>query len=585
MRKSVVIGLAVLFSFSVSSIHAQGPLAPAGAPGPTMKTLDQVEARTPITTIPITINTPGSYYLAGSLTPTSNASGISILSHDVTIDLNGFCISGTNWLSGIYVGSPIYSNIVIRNGSIEGWGNYGIDGYNADNLVVRDVQVRNTGIGGIQLGMNAFAENCQVINSGDGIGGYMNCAVRNCQVINLTGNGISLNNMAIVENSQITGCNGHGVYVGNNSLVKNCSVFSNRLNGISVGTGSAVLDNLCSYNALDGTSAHILSRGDETRIARNQLGQTGGKVITARGSDNVIADNVVLDALPQYDLSPTNSINILIHRLPVFLDWPCNAKVMGSLSGTAGISIQSDNVTLDLGGHTLTGTRVNPGVQFRGYSQVTVKNGTLKNWTLGIDGRSSTNCTLENVKIIGNNDGADLGPAAQVSKCCFLDNAGKGLQCEATARISDCETIGNGGIGITASFGALINRCVARDNGADGFKVAVSSEIAGCAAMENASNGISASYSYVRDNTCGNNTGSGIFIEAFASRVENNHVAYNTAYGIQVVGTDNILMRNTARQNIGHDYGIAGGNATGILVNVTGGGAISMSNPWVNFSY
>ncbi|MDD3604621.1 MAG: right-handed parallel beta-helix repeat-containing protein, partial [Kiritimatiellae bacterium] len=463
MRRFIACSLIVI-SLAVSTAFAQGPLAPAGAPGPVMKTLDQVEARTPITSLPMTISAPGSYYLTAPLSITSAVRGINIESDDVTIDLNGFSLNGTNGTTAIYVKSTIFSNIVIRNGSIEGWMSYGIDGNAADNLMVRDVQVRKTGDAGIRLGMNSIVANCQVMDSVGGIEGYIGCAVRNCQVMNIFGNGIDLNNGALVENSQAANCTMNGIYVGNDSLVKNCTVMSNEMNGISVGLRSAVLDNLCTYNALDGTSAHILSRSNETRIARNQLGQTAGTCIRALGSYGVIADNVVLDfrATSTYDLSRSNSINILIHRLPVFLDWPCNAKVMGSLSGADGIFIQSDDVTLDLGGHTLTGTDVNPGVRFRGYSQVTVKNGTLKNWILGIDGRSSTNCTLENVKIIGNNDGADLGPAAHVSHCTFSENAGYGLQCAQAAQILDSQAYKNGRSGIIAGMGSQISRCVAR---------------------------------------------------------------------------------------------------------------------------
>jgi hypothetical protein len=41
---------------------AQGSLTPPpGAPAPTMKTLDQIEARTPISSAPFTISAPGSY--------------------------------------------------------------------------------------------------------------------------------------------------------------------------------------------------------------------------------------------------------------------------------------------------------------------------------------------------------------------------------------------------------------------------------------------------------------------------------------------------------------------------------------------
>jgi len=37
---------------------AQGPLTPSGAPEPTMNTLGQVEPRTPISSLPYTIDQP-----------------------------------------------------------------------------------------------------------------------------------------------------------------------------------------------------------------------------------------------------------------------------------------------------------------------------------------------------------------------------------------------------------------------------------------------------------------------------------------------------------------------------------------------
>src|SRR6185295_16428367 len=89
--------LTLLFSTlnpQLSTALAQGPLTPPGAPAPTMKTLDQVEARTLISSAPFTISQPGSYYLTANLT-VSSGNAITIAASGVTLDLNGFTISST----------------------------------------------------------------------------------------------------------------------------------------------------------------------------------------------------------------------------------------------------------------------------------------------------------------------------------------------------------------------------------------------------------------------------------------------------------------------------------------------------------
>ena len=91
-----VAALALLSSFILHPppLPAQGSLTPPGAPAATMKSLDQVEARTPILSAPFTITNSGSYYLTANLTVSINC-GITILASGVTLDLNGFTISST----------------------------------------------------------------------------------------------------------------------------------------------------------------------------------------------------------------------------------------------------------------------------------------------------------------------------------------------------------------------------------------------------------------------------------------------------------------------------------------------------------
>src|SRR5215469_2970325 len=88
--------LVVLFTVNIAflprAVRAQGVLTPPGAPGPTMKTLAQIEPRIPISTA-TNISNPGSYYLTTNLNVPSG-SGITISANNVTLDLNGFALTG-----------------------------------------------------------------------------------------------------------------------------------------------------------------------------------------------------------------------------------------------------------------------------------------------------------------------------------------------------------------------------------------------------------------------------------------------------------------------------------------------------------
>ena len=108
-----------------------------------MKTLDQVEARTPLAggTSPLGASS-GSYYLTGNVNISTGANGITISGSNVTIDLNGFTLTGpgSGFGSGIYLNSGV-SNVSIFNGTIRNWGSHGINSLGNPHLRAEKLRV------------------------------------------------------------------------------------------------------------------------------------------------------------------------------------------------------------------------------------------------------------------------------------------------------------------------------------------------------------------------------------------------------------------------------------------------------------
>jgi len=237
------ISLATL-NAQLSTCLAQGSLTPPGAPAPTMKSLDQIEPRTPISSAPFIISVPGSYYLTTNLT-VSSGNAVTIATNGVTLDLNGYTISSTenpattgygillnaglsditianghirggvtNNGSGVYggsgFGSGIYDsgsalvNVRVKDVSVSGCLNYGIYLNIADLTVVEGCTVRTVGSYGIyastikassaiDCGNSAIVgdevSDCQGQSTGSSYGVYATTAL-NCYGNSSTGDGV-----------------------------------------------------------------------------------------------------------------------------------------------------------------------------------------------------------------------------------------------------------------------------------------------------------------------------------------------------------------------------------------------------------
>jgi hypothetical protein len=254
--------LTALACLALSSVALAGDLnPPSGTVAPTMKTLDQVEARIPIpgglNQPKFTITQPGSYYLTGNRLHNQGYIGasIQIMVSDVTVDLNGFTITVANSSGAQYAimdrgddGSSGISGVVVRNGVISGSGydDGGVslsytDGARIESLTARGI----SGGTGLRVGQGGMVIDSNATGCETGFSGskatFLRCAAydnnyagfnlfhssaKDCVAIDNTDYGFLINYRATLE-SCVANENETGVFVAGDG----CRVDSNAVTG------------------------------------------------------------------------------------------------------------------------------------------------------------------------------------------------------------------------------------------------------------------------------------------------------------------------------------------------------------------
>jgi parallel beta-helix repeat protein len=251
-----------------------------------MKTLDQLDAklekRTPISSLPFTINAAGSYYLTSNLTPPGSAAGIIISADNVTVDLSGFILLGT--LSGTASGISVpaaQKNIQIRNGTIRNWNGNGIAAASATNSVFRDLRLSDNFDNGLVTGAGVLVVDCVADNNIVGLSVGAGSTIRSCTVSNNLSDGISTGGGCTITSCTARGNNGNGILASNGCSVVACTAIGNIAgNGIQAGAQSVVRDSASSGNS----GAGIKVSGDRSIVESCSADSNSGMGIVAAGN-------------------------------------------------------------------------------------------------------------------------------------------------------------------------------------------------------------------------------------------------------------------------------------------------------------
>ena len=269
-----------------------GPLDPPGPPASTMKTLQQVEPRTPIvqpgnvSEFPITISQPGSYYFTGNITGVLGKDGILINADNVTLDLNGFTLTTDERIAatvGITDNSIGRTNLIVRNGIVRDWAK-GVETPSSKNSTYEDLTVTDNRGDGMTIGSGSNLRRVTARNNG-------NIGLRIMQIANTWG--------SIVEDSNFSGNGGWGIYfLANNVWVHHNIIDSNNRDGLWI-PGSYAYNEITDNRITGNVGNGVVLFGNRNVVVRNVTdGNTAVGQFVDYGSGNIVGP-----------LSPATSTN------------------------------------------------------------------------------------------------------------------------------------------------------------------------------------------------------------------------------------------------------------------------------------
>ena len=309
------------------ALLAAGPLnPPGGAVSPSYKTLAEIEPRIAInsTNTPgdadsvFRISQPGSYYLTGNIAGVAGKHGIWIAASGVTLDLNGFALTGVSGsLNGVVAPAR---NVAVLNGTVSNWGGDGVGlaSFVSDNCRVERVFASYNGGNGIDVAYASVVANCSALaNTGAGIYTVSDCTIMDCTANRNQGDGFGMsdlgnrclysnctsadntgNGFELKDGSSITNCtsysnNNHGILAGAGCTITNCTVTENFDLGITVGNDSTVTGCTARANGTHGilVTADCIATGNSCNGNGTSAFTTGAGIYVSGANNRIEANN------------------------------------------------------------------------------------------------------------------------------------------------------------------------------------------------------------------------------------------------------------------------------------------------------
>lgn len=508
--KIIAIVQLIFHTLAASMVFAQGSLTPPGTPAPTMKALDQIEARTDLNklagdaTAVCVINGPGSYYLTADLSGVSGKDTIRVASTGrVTIDLNGFALINTGSGRTAIVLPAANDAVVIRNGTIlaAGGTTTAAIGGMGTNVTCEDLRIVSSGSTTIKLGDNGTVSRCR-----------------------LTQGGISLGTNSVVHATRVEGtADDISIQMGDDSQATDTQLVTGR-GFLSLGARALVSD--CRVN----------SGGPPTAISNGTVLQTGSSSVvrncTVKGGDTV--GNAI----------GVGSNSVLSHcRVSsVFRD-----GIVGQLD----VTVESCAVE-NFGRHAIQ----------------LGANGRVRDCTVMSAGTGADGITVGDGSIVSGSSvngiggpGIIAGNACHISGCTVTSNDGNGIEAASHATILNCTARTNQGNGIVVAGSSLVRDCVVNFNGkkvtpinttSDGIEVTAGrTRVVNCTIFDNALHGIHSTSTNNRNFIEGclvhSNDSFGIFLQAGGGdTVIKNQVGGNGAGSINISGGNIAPLQNAS---------------------------------------